>query len=226
MSVARLIHVESMEGREPPLLLLAQLRDIDPTAELVYFGVWVDEVNETPVPDADGRGITMRPEREQRHAPMQRWRLGTIRRTDERQRRGQAILAMEGRRAVTNPRNVLLGKLLLQGFAQIEEYLGNDPFGVMLVNPGVDEYYTTIVDDFRARDAAWRSERGEQVFEERLAASSDDARQAEGAATMKQYLATDARDHFRREMRGRVMSGAAGVTGGRGKLILPPGLGG
>lgn len=227
MSVVRLVTVEGMEGQEPPLLLLAQLREIDPTAELICFGVWVEEINETPVLDPDGRGYTMRPERERRHPPMRRWRLGTIRRTDERQRKGEAMLAAEERRAIPNPRNVLLGRLALQGFAQVEEYLGNDPFGPMLVNPGPDEYRTTIVEDFRARDNAWRSERGEQVFEGRLAAASDEVQQIEKAALMREYLATDARDHYRREMRGRVMAGPAGVTGGRGStLILPPGYGG
>jgi len=220
VSYQRLVQIESMEGRDAPLLLMAALRDIDPTVELIYFGRWVESVNEMPVVDEHG-GTVMRPEREIRYRVSGRWRLGAVRRTDERQRRGEAILAMEERRSIPNPRNVLLGKLLLQGFAQIEEYIGPDPSGLMLVNPGPDEYETTILEDFRARDAHWRRGEGDQVVEERLVAASDEERRRVAAANFNQYLATDGRAHYRREMRGRLLVGPGGSSGGRGKLILP-----
>lgn len=199
--VQRLVQHQNPEAVETPLLLLAALREIDDTVELVYFGE-------------------------------SRWRLGAVRRTDERQRRGQLILAQQESldEVKRNPRNIWLGQLLLQGFAQIEEYIGRDPAGVVLVNPGPQEYRCTILEDFRERDAAWRRDQGETVFQERLTAASSEERQRVADLNFKQYLATDGREHYRREMRNRVSFGAGGVTradevfAGHG-LILPPGFG-
>lgn len=225
MHTERLVHVEAIEGREPPLLLLTDLRMIDPTIELVYFGEYVDLRNETPVQDSDGR-MVMRAEDQSAPRRQGRWRLGSVRPNQERAKRGEAILKFEETRDPhrRNMRNVLLGRLLLQGFSQIEEYIGPDPLGEMLVSPGPDEYRTTILEDFRQRDAAWRRDQGDKIVEQRLIAGSAEERQRQNELLLKDYLANDGREHYRRVVRGRIMSGVGGVTGGSRSasgLILP-----
>ncbi len=221
----RLVHVESIQGQEPPLLLLADLRMIDPSIELVCFGEYVDLRNEAPTMADDGKEMVMRAENPAPPRKSWRWRLGSVRQTDERTKRGEAILKFEESRDAhrRNPRNILLGKLLLQGFSQIEEYIGPDPSGVMLVNPGPDEYHTTILEDFRQRDAAWRRDQGKEVVEARLAAGSDEQRQKRAETTIKEYLANDGRAHYRRVMREAITMGPSGSTGVGRDLILPPG---
>ncbi|MGH3428482.1 MAG: hypothetical protein ACRDQZ_13095 [Mycobacteriales bacterium] len=221
MTVERLVHVESIEGQEPPLLLLADLREIDPRIELVYFGEYVDLRNETPVPD--GCDMAMRAENPAPPRRSGRWRSGSVRPNQERAKRGEAILQFEERRDHPNMRNVLLARLLLQGFSQIEEYVGPDVAGVMLVNPGPDEYETTIVNDLRERDANWRRDQGKEVFEERLVAGSAEERTRVNDIKIRDYLANDGRAHYRRVMRGRTVLASADVSHHRsaGGLILP-----
>jgi hypothetical protein len=174
VTVRRLVQHDNPEGRETPLLLLADLRAIDQTIELVYFGA-------------------------------RDWRLGSVRPNDRRTKGGAHILKMEEARDAVhrNPKNIMLGKLLLQGFSQIAQYHDQgDPSGVVLDEDGQE---TTILADFSARQAAWLQDGGESV-----------------AYEMDQYLAQDGREHYRRIVRGRSMFGPAGQTGGDRALIHTP----
>lgn len=201
MPVARLVDHQNPESRETPLLLLAALRDIDPSIELVYFGA-------------------------------RDWRLGAVRSgeaRDYRAEQGDKLLDhLERARAAghsPSPKNFMLAYLLKQGFAQIAQYRDHgDPAG--LVHCVVDasgsyDYETTILHDFRERDFNWRRDQGEAVVMAAAEEASGLSQRREADAKMRDYLATDARDHYARHMRGRIMSGAAGVTGGSGKLLLP-----
>jgi hypothetical protein len=201
----RLVTYELVEGRETPVLLLAQLREIDPRVELVYAG--------------EGR-----------------WWLGGVRPNDYRKERGEIMLKQldyyrseepELWRRPSMQRNYLLGRLFIQGFSMIECYVGNDPFGLLAVedSPPYDCY---MVEDFRARHHAFAEdpEQGEAVVEERLRAAGRENEKENGERLMREWLAQDGRSHYRRSMRGRVMMGAAGMTGGTKSssgLILPPG---
>lgn len=191
--VARLVAHVNPEARETPLLLLAQLREIDPNVELVYAG-----------------GGT--------------WWLGCVRPNEMRRLTGEFILAKEMQRDVPNPRNVMLGHLALEGFARIQAYTCDGDPSCDLVTDA-EGYVCNIVEDFRERDAHWRHDQGKQVFAERMAASTNDAQRREHEALMREYLRTDGRAHYRREIRGRVQFGPGGMTGGSGRtpagLILP-----
>ena len=180
------------EGRQPPATLVAALQAIDPSVTLFYVGDGV-------------------------------WWLGSVQPNEYRQRDGEMILAHEATRSIPNPRNVFLGKLAVEGFARIEAYVGPDPSGLMVVNPGADNEYTcTILEDFRQRDHNWRVDRkaGEQVAKERMEESLGEPERREAEAKAIQYARTDARAHYRREMRDRKSFGFGGVTGGRGSGII------
>jgi hypothetical protein len=186
----RLVTFENAEARPTPLVLLGELRRIDETVELVYPG--------------DGR-----------------WWLGAVRLTDSRVKRGENILAFEATRDHPNRRNIFLGKLAIQGFALIATYHGADPAGVVTVDPGDKyEYQTTILEDFRERDAAWRRDGGERAFDAKLQRTLGTARTAEREAEMQAYTASDGRDHYRREVRNRVTFGPGGMTGGPGRILI------
>lgn len=192
----RLVTHQNPEGKETPFLLLGELRSIDPTIELVYAG------------DA-------------------RWWLGAVSDNAERRERAERMMAqIEAlQKHQQAKRTVMLCKLNLQGFALIETYHGNDPSGTMLVNPGKDEYHTTILEDFRWRDAEWRRDQGSSHVKQRLLDTLGDEERREADAKIKEYLANDGRDHYRRIMRGRVSMGFGGATGGErslGGLIISP----
>lgn len=193
MTIERLVRYEHPDALDTPTLLLAELRTIDPTVELVYAG--------------EGR-----------------WWLGAVSDNHERRRRAEIMMAQlehaerhilsgEERAAdrKLSPRTVMLCKLNLQGFALIETYHGRDPHGTMLVNPGPDQYYCSMVEDFRERDACWRRDQGKAKFTERLLASMEEPERLEAEAQMKEYLATDGRDQYRREFRNRITVGAKGA---------------
>lgn len=181
MSAHRLVRHGAPDGKEPPPALLAELRAIDDTAELVYVG--------------EGT-----------------WWLGAVRPTEIRRQAGTRILALEERRAKPNPRNVMLGKLLLQGFARIQAYhTTGDPAGPVTDCEG---HPCTIVNDFRERDALWRRDRGEQAFRERMARSDGTEKRTQGDARLRDFLLNDGREHYRREVRDRVVFGHGGMTGG------------
>lgn len=182
MPVDRLVRFSNAEARATPLLLLAQLREIDATAELVYVG----------------------------HGT---WWLGAVRTNDERRKSGEFILAFESKRTNPNPRNVMLGQLLLEGFARIQAYdCAGDPSVDKVVD--ADGYVCSIVEDFRARDRAWHEDQGRAVFKERLAESAGEPKKKAADLMLRDYLRNDGREKYRREIRDRVMFGAAGMTGG------------
>lgn len=185
----RRISVTPMQGREAPPLLLVSLREIEPSAELIYFG------------EGD-------------------WRLGSVRKTDARTAAGEQILAFESRRSPANPRNVLLGTLLKEGFAQIAQYRCEGDPALGLVRDG-DGNVCTIVEDLRQRDANFREDQGRAVFTERMEHTDGTVREREAAARRHDYLINDGRDHYRREIKHRTTFGYGGQTGGGGSLILP-----
>lgn len=200
----RLVHHLAPEAKETPLLLLGLLREIDPRAELVYAGEgrwWLGSVTD----DADARD-----ERRKRAEEML-GRLDYVERTE---------LASEG--VKLSPRTVMLAKLNLQGFALIETYHGNDPSGDVIVNPGPDEYHTSMVEDFRWRDAEWRKDQGRAHVAERLTITSGEVDRLEREAQRREWLANDGRDQYRRFVKGRFQFGHGGMSGGSRALIDLP----
>lgn len=182
MTVRRLIQYETPEAIDTPVLLLAQLREIDETAELVYAGEgrwWLGSVWNNVERRAKAEAMMAR------IAELEVW---------------QRV-----------PRTIMLCQLNLQGFALIETYLGRDPAGTVTVNNGESSYECTIVEDFRERDTAWRRDGGSAKVKERLLASMREPERLEGEAKMKEYLYTDGRDQYRREFRNRVTVGGKGA---------------
>ncbi len=179
----RLVQHENPEARPTPTLLLAELRTIDPTVELVYAGTGI-------------------------------WWLGAVADIAERKQMAEHMMSDIERLQAwqRTARTVMLCKLNLQGFALIEAYHGPDPAGTVKVNPGPDEYYTTIVEDFRERDAHFRRDHGRRVMETRLDETMRGPQRREAEAKVKEYLYTDGRDRYRREFRNRVTVGAAGLA--------------
>lgn len=185
----RLVRHENPEGRLTPLLLLAELRTIDPVAELVYFG---------------GND----------------WRLGAVRPTAQRERSGRNILAQQARLsdAHKSAKNIMLGHLLTQGFAQIAKYQDFGDVSATVLDVDLNER-CTILENFRRRDWFARHER-EETFTAALAASSGvEEREASQHRTMDR-LHNDIRAHFRREIKGRTQFGHGGQTGGRGSGLI------
>lgn len=199
MSVTRLVDHPKVEGRDTPLLLLAELREIDPLIELVYFGA-------------------------------RDWRLGAVRggqARDFRAEKGDHLFdQLERARAAghkPSAKSFMLAHLLKQGFAQIAQYRDNgDPSGVVTCvvdMSGQHDYETTILHDFRERDFWWRKDQGEENVMRAAREASGVVQQEENNAKMRDYLATEGRDHYHRVMRGRIQSGFGGAT--NGKLVLP-----
>lgn len=164
------------------MLLLGALRDIDPTVELVYAGTGI-------------------------------WWLGAVADYVERKQMAEHMMADIERlqKWQQAPRTVMLCKLNLQGFALIEAYHGPDPSGDVIVNPGPEEYHTTILEDFRERDENFKRDHGRRVMETRLDDTIKGPQRREAEAKMKEYLYTDGRDRYRREFRNRVTVGADGA---------------
>lgn len=187
-----------VEDKAAPPALLAQLRAIDPTVELVHFG------------GGD-------------------WRLGAVMLTDERVASGEAILGQLLKQPVKdrNIKTVLLGMLSIQGFAQIEKYFAStgDISGTVYVEGGLDGkegYLCTVLEDFRERDHAWRKDQGAAKFAERLYLTSNEPARVENEKQRQEWLRTDGRDHYNREVRNRKSFGyGGGETGGTGKIVLP-----
>lgn len=187
--VPRLVRHENPEGRQTPLLLLASLRELDPEIELVYFG-------------------------------SNDWRLGAIRPTDIRYQNGQQILKQQHYLGVAaNPKSVMLGHLLCQGFALVAAYRDfGDPNGEVL-DTQLNER-CTILANFRRRHQNATDQR-EAVFADALAESGGASRKAQAARDFKDVLHNDVRGHCAREMRGHTTFGYGGQTGGRGRIITP-----
>lgn len=177
MSLRRLVHYEHPGALTTPILLLAALREIDPTVELVHAGEdrwWLGAVSDNA-------------ERRQMAEAM----MAQIQRLEVQQ---QAA------------RTVMLCKLNLQGFALIETYRGPDVTGTVRVDNGEDSYYCTVLEDFRERDAHWRRDEGDRIVETRLDASMRGPERREAEAKAREYLYTDGRAEYRRHMRGKVQA--------------------
>lgn len=147
------------------------------------------------------------------------WRLGAVLLADERIRLGELMLKQFERMDKPNPKNVLLAQLVVQGFAQIEAYKAT--MGISNTVTDSEGTLCTVLEDFRARDSAWRKDQGQSVFEKRLDVTMGEVQRREDDETLKEFIRTDGRAHYRREIRNRVMFGAAGMTGGAGRIILP-----
>lgn len=187
MERARL-HFPVVEGQQCPPELLAQLREIDSSVELIHFG------------GGD-------------------WRLGAVNPTDVRTQDGEHMLKQLATLDTPNPKNVILARLVIQGFAQIEAYTAT--MGISNTVTDSEGTPCTVLEDFRQRDAAWRKDQGQSVFEHRLAVTNDEIERAEHDAQLREFVRTDGRSHYRREIRNRVQFGAFGMTGGSGRIILP-----
>lgn len=196
----RLVVHFNPEARETPLLLLASLREIDAGAELVYVGD-------------------------------RQWWLGCVTPNEPRASSGLRIEAQLKALSVADQqrpsiiRNFMLAKLLQQGFARIEAYhdLG-DVSGEVLCRYGQpDEYRCTIVEDFRERDFHFKQDRGASVMQGKLDDMMGVGREDEARAEFNQYLQTDGRAQYRREMRGKVTFGHGGMSGGTGSGLIIPG---
>lgn len=175
------------EGRVAPALLVAALRAIDPNAELIHVG--------------DGH-----------------WWLGVVTPSNHREQQGEVILKFERERGdEANPRNIMLGLLLREGFARINGYrTDGDPSGDVV---DYDGNKTTILADFQERDYWWNFDGGKAKVKERLHAASDANEMEEARAMSLEYAINDGRSHFRREMKDRKTFGFGGMTGGAGRII-------
>lgn len=175
------------EGRYAPPLLLAALKSIDARAELF-------------------------------HAGGGHWWLGVVAPNVHREQQGRVILKFEDERGATaNPRNILLGKLLVEGFARINGYEAPaDPSETVLAYDG---YYCSILEDFRERDFWWNKDGGKEIVTGKLDESANGPAKREAEATMLEYTITDGRAHYRREVKNRVQFGHGGMTGGAGRII-------
>lgn len=181
----RLVTFDNAESRPTPLTLLAMLREIDRTAELVYVG-----------------------ERQ--------WWLGAVSANEERAKKGRLILdqmyALDRvhHERPTIARNIMLGKLLQQGFARIEAYHDHgDPAGRVTVGEGTEDAYdTTIVEDFRQRDFHWRKDQGASMMDPLLhELATGEQKRAESERRVHDYMVNDGRDHYHRIIRNRVSVG-------------------
>lgn len=147
------------------------------------------------------------------------WRLGSVCPSPERVRQGEAILAQQERLDHPNQKNVILGMLAVQGFAQIEKY--TETMGVDNTVTDSEGNPCTVLEDFRARDSEWRRDQGESQFKQRLSVTLGEPARAESDARLRDYVHNDGRDHYRRNMRGKVSFGYGGATSGESKIILP-----
>jgi hypothetical protein len=198
----RLVEHQNPEGRETPMLLLADLRQIDATMEIVYAGErvwWVGRVTRNDVREERGRLM-----------------LGQLEALDD---------YLKDRPSVA--RSILYGKLLIQGFARIEMYTDcGDPSWTVQVewfNGHRSEWYhTTILDDIRERCQAFERDGGEAAFQRRLRETDGTATKEASDANIKEYLVNDGLAHYRREVRNRVTFGYGGMTGGAGRTLVTP----
>lgn len=196
----RLVNHSNPEGRETPLLLLAELRAIDETMEIVYVGErmwWIGRV--VPTDLRRDRGLLM---------------LSQLDALDGVHKDRPSV-----------QRSIAYAKLLVQGFARIEIYHDcGDPSGEVEVEyfEGIKplRYRTTILADIKERCAAFERDGGEAAFARRLAETDGTNKKAESDASLREYLVNDGLAHYRREVRNRVQFGHGGMTGGAGKLLV------
>jgi hypothetical protein len=175
------------EGRQAPPLLVAALKSIDPRAELI-------------------------------HAGGGHWWLGVLAPNQHRAQQGRVILGFEQERGnQANPRNILLGHLLVEGFARINGYeVEGDPSATV---KAYDGYHCSILEDFRERDFWWNKDGGKETVAAKLDESANGPAKREAEAAMLEYTITDGRAHYQREVKNRVSFGFGGMTGGAGRII-------
>jgi hypothetical protein len=122
--------VEFPHTREAPEHVLGRLRSIEPTAELLYWGPRLSDVEVSP-----GKTIPIL-------VPV--WALGTVRPNGLRRRMGAHILNTQERLGARGDCDTWrYGKLLYQHFAPVVFYPARDPS-------------SAIVEDFRLRDFIYR----------------------------------------------------------------------
>lgn len=198
----RLVQHTNPEARETPMLLLADLRQIDPTMEIVYVGErmwWVGRVEPNEVREERGRFM-----------------LSQLDALDEHLKDRPSIA-----------RSIIYGKLLIQGFARIEMYFDcGDPSGEVEVEwfngHKPERYRTTILADIKERYAAFERDGGEAAFARRLRETDGSIEKEQSDANFREYLVNDGLAHYRREVRNRVTFGFGGQTGGAGRTLVTP----
>lgn len=187
-----LLRTQPAEGRVAPALLVAALKAIDARAELIHVG--------------GGH-----------------WWLGVVDPNDHREQQGEVMLKFEFERGdESNPRNVMLGELLREGFARINGYVTDgDPSETVT---DYDGNTVSILEDFKERDFWWNHDGGKKKVLERIKASSREGNEEESNALTLDYLINEGRAHYRREIRNRKVFGFGGETGGSGRsgLIITP----
>ncbi len=181
--MASLLRTQPAEGRVAPALLVASLKAIDAKAELINVG--------------GGH-----------------WWLGVVEPSDVREQQGEVILRFERERGhEANPRNVMLGELLREGFARINGYTTDgDPADEVTEYDG---HQVKILEDFRERDYWFNFDGGKAKMLERLKESASEGDEEATRALSLDYTINEGRSHFRREMRDRKSFGFGGMTGGR-----------
>ncbi len=158
--------------REPPDSLIRQLREIDPSLELVYAGDgwwWLGSVREP---------------------------------TQFQIRGANLLLEQEANRATANPRNLLRATLALQGFRYIAEYRSEGDPGVEATFDRAGRRVAILEDvQERHHNWAEDPEQGEAVFQDRLAVSGGEDRRQAGRARLLDAVETIGLDAYRFQRR-------------------------
>jgi len=182
-----LLRTQPAEGRAAPALLVAALKGIDASAELIHVG--------------GGH-----------------WWLGVVSPSDMREQQGEVILAHERERGhESNPRNVMLGELLREGYARVNGYTTDgDPADDVT---DYDGHLVKILEDFRERDYWYNHDGGKAKMLERLRISAGEGDENATRALSLDYAINEGRSHFRREVKDRKVFGFGGMSGGAGRII-------
>lgn len=161
--------------RETPADLVARLREIDPTTELLSAG---DD----------------------------QWWLGSVTAdpsyTAVRRQTGERLLRIEGARVNANPRNVLLARLLTEGWVRIALYrCAGDPSQEPVRDEDGDE--VNLVADFAARDWLYRHGVAASIVAAKLRHNTGEAGIEAAHARIDDDVLSDARAEYRNAVRGR-----------------------
>lgn len=203
----RLVNHDNPEGRETPLLLLADLRAIEHCIELVYVGDglwWIGRVS----PDDRLRDAG--------------WRMEAGIRAGIREEPSIAEMASTGR-------NLMLARLTAQGFRRFLQVRapGGDCTGTVFVDwidptmkGAISQYPTTIHKEVEERYSALERDGGAAKFAERAALTDGTAAKAASDRQFQEYLKTEGLANYRREVRNRVTFGYGGMTGGTGSGLI------
>lgn len=201
----RLVEHTNPEGVATPLLLLADLRGIDPLIELVYVGDqlwWIGRVSPNDVQRDKGLVVLQQLDLAERENP-------------------------EYARTLSFGRNRMLGQLVLQGFSRILQVRApGDVSGTVFVewvdpasNGQVSEYETTIFREIRERYWHFNADGGKAIVEQRMALTDPETLRRFQKEQIDNYLKNEGLSLYRREFRNRVQVGYGGTTGVRGDEI-------